>query len=195
MDANGDSTQLGNGNGSSKPDHPEITPLPSAAAAPSGAPVSASPADAPAGAPEPLVVVDEDLRDENGRIRPGKTLNKKGRPPGSPNLNAELQKAVKKYKLGQKSYLELLLTKSLQDVEYAKLVVPKILSNVDVPAPAGGVTIHNTPQANASANHETNVELVAKLLADADGREDAARFTERVAACGGFSRDAGNVRN
>lgn len=170
---------------------------PSAEAAPSGAPVSSSPAEAPAGVPEPLVIVDaDDARDPNtGRIRKGKTLNPKGRAPGSPNLNSELQQAVKKYKLGQKSYLELLLTKSLQDVKYAELVVPKILANVDLPAAAAGVTIHNTPHASAraDANSETYVD-VAKLLSDAAGREGVAQFAERLAACKALTGEPRHVR-
>src|SRR5689334_16838177 len=110
MDASSDSTNHGNGNGSSKPDHPATASLPSTAAASSEAPVSSSQGEAPAG-------TSDEARDPvTGRIKKGKSLNPKGRPPGTPNLNNELINAIKKFRIGKKTYLELFLTRSLQDV-------------------------------------------------------------------------------
>jgi hypothetical protein len=177
MDASAGATRNGDKAPETVP-HAVPTPvsLPSAVAAPEGAPVSsATPAPA-AGAPDVE-------RDEHGRLKPGKSLNPKGRKPGATSLNTELMKAIKAFRIGSKGYLELFLTRSLQDVEYAKLITPKIFGNVDQPAGAG-ISIHNNPQASASAaaTTENNYGNARKLLADEAGRGILAAAAERLAA-------------
>lgn len=169
MDASDGGRKNGNG-------HPDPTPvsLPSDTAAPTGAPVSGAPPAPAAGAPAeqvPLVVVD---RDESGRIKPGKSLNPKGRPAGAPSLNAQLVKAVKQFKIGNKGFLELFLTRSLQDVEYAKLIAPKIFANVDQPASQGGININNSNQQTTYENFISQLRaeraaLVRPGMEDLDG--------------------------
>lgn len=188
MDASAGADKSGNGHAVpfANPDS-----LPSAVVVPpseKGAPVSSAPTTAApaAGAPD-------EVRDPvTGKIRPGKSLNPKGRAPGTPNLNNELLKAIKKFRLGQKSFLELFLTRSLQDVEYAKLIAPKVFGNVDQPMAPGGISIHNNPQSHA--NHSETHVNVAKLLADSAGRDGIALFAERLAACGAVPGESRNVR-
>ncbi len=185
MDASSDSTHHGNGNGSSKPDHPETASLSSAAAAPSGAPVSASPTDAPAGAPEPLVVVDDDARDpKTGRMKPGKTLNPKGRPPGIVNRNTQLNRgfdafranpelckeALKKYKIkirGLKSealLITLAFAKAIIDKDDTLLKWCGEHAYLSMTPAAAGIVINNNPTASSQANsYET---FISQLRAE-----------------------------
>lgn len=148
-----DTSDGGNRNGNGHAD-PTPASLKSDTAAPSGAPVS--------GAAAPQAGIPDDTRDPlTGRIRKGKSLNPKGRTPGTPNLNDELIKAIKKFKLGQKGFLELFLTRALQDVEYAKLLAPKVFGNVDPPAGQAGVTIHNNQSSYENFISELRAERAA----------------------------------
>lgn len=165
--------------------------LPSAAAAPQGAPVGASNVEVPAGSSEPLVVLEkptDPVRDEKGRIKKGHSLNPKGRQPGIPNLNNELNKAIKQFKIGDRSFLYLILAKSLQDVEYFKLIHSKILAEATPPAAASGVNIHNSlGQTNVQA--ETNVRLIDHLR-DPGVRDTVADLVDKLQARGAFSGSA-----
>jgi hypothetical protein len=135
MDTSAGSQKHGNGHAAD----PLASP-PSAEAAPTGAPVSASPnpkGEKPTGTPD-------DVRDEKGRIKKGHSLNPKGRPPGIPTLNAEICRAAKAFKLGDRSYMQLLLAKSLQDPKWAELVIPRLFADATPPAPtASGPTFNN----------------------------------------------------
>jgi len=209
MDASEGSKHHGNGNGSSKPDHPVSPSLPSAVAALSGAPVSSSPAEAPAGAPEPLVVVD---RDEHGKIKKGRSLNPKGRPPGIVNRNTQLNRgfetfranpelcklALKKYKIrtrGMKAD-ELLVTLAFAmwivdgDPSMVKWCGERVY--LTLTPEAAGIVINNNPMANASTISSDSHVNVEKLIADGKGREAIAGIAERLAACGAFPGRNGN---
>lgn len=133
MDASDGHTKPGNGQAESHP-----TSLPSTVAAPTGAPVGASPVagEKPAGAPVE--------RADKGKFKKGVSGNPKGRPPGTPNLNAELIKAIKKFRLGDKSYLDALLMRSIQEPELAKKILDKILVDATPKGPLIDASEHTT---------------------------------------------------
>lgn len=159
--------------------------LPSAAAAPKGAPVSASPlaGEPPAGSPDAI-------RDEKGRIKKGKSGNPKGRPPGTPNMNTELCRAVKAWKLGDRTWLNLLLAKCLNDVKYARLVLPTLLANATPATPLIDASDHSQEHNHHS---ETNVRI-GEHLSDEGTRNAVAQLTERLAARGAFTGEPRHVR-
>jgi hypothetical protein len=210
MDASDGSTHHGNGHADPAPES-----LPSAVAAPSGAPVaSASPAPE-AGAPEPLIVVDTDVRDEKGRMKPGRTLNPKGRPPGIVNRNTQLNRgfeafranpelckeALKKYKIrirnlkAEQLLITLAFAKSIIDKDDSLLKWCGEHAYLGMTPAAAGIVINNTPQATAAATaaaHNESYGNARKLLADEAGRELLARCAERLAS---GSVDAGTPRH
>jgi len=207
MDASDGATKNGNGHADSLP-----VSLPSAAAAPSGAPVGPSNGEAPAGAPEPLVVVDEDVRDEHGKIKNGKTLNPKGRPPGIVNRNTQLNRgfeafranpelckeALKKYKIrirglkAESLLITLAFAKSIVDKDDSLLRWCGEHAYLSMTPAAAGIVINNNPSAIAATiSSDTHVN-VAKLIADGKGREAVAGIAERLAACGAFPGRNGN---
>lgn len=79
MDASGDSTHHGNGNGHPRPDHPDFAKLPSSDAAPQGAPVKPSEPESSAGSPpppEPLVVIEKPKAKRPKKIADKPTLTR-----------------------------------------------------------------------------------------------------------------------
>jgi hypothetical protein len=204
MDAS-DGANKNNGNGHA---NPVPVSLPSAAAAPPGAPVASAPPAPEAGAPEPLIVVD---RDEKGRIKKG-ALNPKGRPPGIVNRNTQLNRgfdafranpelvkeALKKYKIrisGLKAealLIALAFAKSIIDKDDSLLKWCGEHAYLSMTPAAAGIVINNSPMASAAAiSSDTHVN-VAKLIADGKGREAVAGIAERLAACGAFPGRNGN---
>lgn len=151
-------------------------------------PQSSPPAGGDGLPPEPLVVVDDAPRGKDGKFRAGKSGNPKGRPPGTPNLNNEICRAAKAFKLGDKTYMFLLLAKSLQDPEYAKLVVPRLFAD----ATEGKPLIDASD--NSQHHHSENHVSIGEHLADASTRDAVAQLTERLAARGAFAGEPRHVR-
>jgi hypothetical protein len=204
MDASDGANKNGNGHAD-----PEPVSLPSAAAAPPGAPVS-SPEGAPAGAPEPLIVVD---RDEHGRIKPGRSLNPAGRKPGIVNRNTQLNRgfdafranpelckaALKTYKIkirglkAEQLLITLAFAKAIIDKDDSLLKWCGEHAYITMTPAAAGIVINNSPQAYAAATASSDTHVnVAKLIADGKGREAIAGIAERLAACGAFPGRNGN---
>jgi hypothetical protein len=179
-------TSAGSQNNGHGPAEPQAS-LPSTVVAPLGAPVSASPAAAagekPAGSPD-------EVRDEKGRIKKGKTLNPKGRPPGIPNLNSELCRAVRAWKLGDRTFLNLLLAKCLNDVEYAKLVLPTLLANATEGKPLIDASDHSQEHNHHSETHVS----IGERLGHEGTRRAVAALTEQLALGGAFSGEPRHVR-
>lgn len=149
-----------------------------------GAPASASAAppavEKPASTPPPK-------RDPKGRLLPGQKLNPKGENGGIPHLNRELVAAAKAFHLGDKSYLQLLLAKSLQDPRYAEMVIPRILASVTAPGPL-------IDASDKSQHHYTeNYVRIGEHLADPGTRDALALLAERLGARGVFSGGDGHV--
>lgn len=77
------------------------------------------------------------------RFQPGQSGNPAGRPPGIPNLNAELLRAVMAYKgTRDRSYLDLLLETALQKPELAIALLHKLFATVT--PEAAGIVVNNT---------------------------------------------------
>ncbi len=188
-----DASDRANNNGNGK--HvPDTGSLPSAAVVPQGAPVSSSAAPAvevPAGSPDvPLIVVEDPPRTKDGKFRPGQSGNPKGRPPGTPNLNNEICRAAKSFKLGDKSYMYLVLAKALQDVEYAKLVIPRLFAD----ATEGKPLIDASDNSQEHHHHTETHVRIGEHLSDASTRDAVAQLTERLAARGAFTGEPRHVR-
>jgi hypothetical protein len=203
-----DASTVANKNGNGHAD-PEPVVLPSAAAAPSGAPV-------PGAIPAPVAGTLEDARDPvTGKIRPGKSLNPKGRPPGIVNRNVQLNRgfeafraspelvrvALSKYRIrirGLKAealLITLAFARAIVDKDDSLLRWCGEHAYLTMTPAAAGIVINNNPQASAGAHssHDSHVN-VAKLLADAGGRDTLAQFAERLAACGAYSGESRHVR-
>jgi len=183
MDASDGATK-NNGNGHADP---APVSLPSAEAAPQGAPVSSSNGEGQAGAPahEPLVVVDRDPI--TGRFPKGKSGNPKGRTPGIPNKNTE--------------FLRLLTSKELRhvwatakklaakgDVGLMQFLLERAL--IKLTPEAAGIVINNNPTATTHHN-ETHVRI-GEHLADPKTRDAVAQLTERLGDRGVFSGGNGD---
>lgn len=89
--------------------------------------------------------------------KPGQSGNPKGKPPGTLNFNTELEKALREFRVGEKTYLEAILLKSLSNPVLAAKVLDKILQDA---TPRGSVNITN--ENNVSGTYET---LLAELRA------------------------------
>ena len=151
------------------PDSPE--PLP-------GAPAAVPPANG-ASAEVPG-------RGANGRFRKGESGNKRGRPPGIPNLNDALVKAVKQWRLGDRTWLNAILTKALTDPDLARVVLDKILVNATPAGPAISIK-------NSHHSQETHVRI-GEHLGDPAVRDAVADLTQRLAARGAWAGTNGHVR-
>jgi hypothetical protein len=195
MDASDGANKNGNGHADPAP-----ASLPSAAAAPLGAPVSSSPAEAQAGAPEPLVVVDDDVRDDKGRMKPGRTLNPKGRPPGIVNRNTQLNRgfeafranpelckeALKKYKIrirglkAEQLLITLAFAKAIIDKDDSLLKWCGEHAYVTMTPAAAGIVINNNPSASATA-HSTARHDRFEELRDTGIRDSFCDLADRIA--------------
>lgn len=129
-------------------------------------------------------------RDENGRFKKGESGNKRGRPPGIPNVNDELVRAVKKYRIGDKSWLQALLTRALQDPQLAKVVLDKIAIDATPATPAVSIRNNNSNQFNHQEGH---VEI-GKHLGDESVRTLLAELTQRLGDRGAFAGANGHDR-
>ncbi len=147
MDASTGANRNGNGHADPAPES-----LPSAVAAPPGAPVPGAIAAPAAGALEVP-------RDEHGRVKKGHSLNPHGRPPGIPNKNAEFLKlltskelravwnlAKDQAKKGKNGLLEFLLDRAF----------------LKQTPEAAGIVINNNPTAQANS-YET---FISQLRAE-----------------------------
>jgi|SRR6185295_15482631 len=177
MDASDGANTNGNGHAD-----PEPVSLPSAAAAPSGAPVSGAIAAPAAGAPEPLIVVDDDVRDEHGRIRKGKTLNPKGRAPGIPNKNTEFLKLLTSTQLREVwAIAKKLALKG--DVGLLEFLLERAL--VKLTPEAAGIVINNNPSAHASAGASATAstlnDRLEELRGDPGVRDSFCDLVDRIA--------------
>jgi hypothetical protein len=165
-----------NGNGHHVPD-PSV--LPSAVVVPSGAPVTSAIAAPEAGAP----AVE---RDEHGRIKPGKSLNPKGRAPGVVSRNTQLNRgfeafranpelckiALKKYSIrirglkAESLLITLAFAKSIIDKDDSLLKWCGEHAYLSMTPAAAGIVINNNPQATASqSSYET---FISELRAHRD---------------------------
>ena len=137
---------------------PEESQPPKGAALP-GAPADVSPAEGEKPASAPKVE-----RDEKGRVKKGSILNRQGKNGGVPNINNELVRAAKAFKIGDKSFMYLLLAKALQDYKYAILVVPRLAIDVTAGEKTAAISIVNQAQATGQVN--TYETMVASLEAE-----------------------------
>jgi hypothetical protein len=151
---------------------PKPEPLPGAPAGPSNG--------GPAAAPAP--------RDPKGRFQKGQSGNPKGRAPGIPNLNDELVRAVKRYRLGEKNWLQAILTRALQDPDLAKVVLDKVLVNATPAGPA--ISIRNS---NEQTHQESHVQI-GEHLGDPAVRNLVAELTQRLGDRGAFAGANGHAR-
>lgn len=117
------------------------------------------------------------------QFKPGQSGNPKGRPKGSVTLNKELRKAVNKFRVGDKSYIEALLLASLKHPAVACKIVDKLWT--DVTPKQEGVHVHN--HNSVTNEHSTD----PRALEDPETRELAARLEERL---GLSAPDAGGNR-